>query len=176
MKKKILCLLLTLCFCGSVNTAYAQETTLPYGQPDPSSTETATITLTNGEAAEIVTLIFPDGTIEVADPRLTGLRRLTSGAANSGNTMSCTATVRPYSGYNVEVQLVAQQSTDKSSWSDLKRWNASVTTTSSDTVITKNTTISSGYYYRLMVRASVYENSTDKFVESVSAASSPFYY
>lgn len=79
----------------------------------------------------------------------------------------CLGLVMLYDGYSADVTLSLQRSSDKSSWTTLKDWEASG---EEEVSIYKEYFVVNGYYYRLNIRVFVYD-SNDELVEIVSKQS-----
>ena len=76
------------------------------------------------------------------------------------------------SGYTADMMLELQLSSDGESWSTIKTW----TTSGSGTLtLDKIYFVSSGFYYRTVCSADIYD-SNDNFVEGIALASNSQYY
>ena len=76
----------------------------------------------------------------------------------------CLGLVMLYDGYSADVTLTLQRSSNKSSWSDVKDWEASG---EEEVSIYEEYFVVEGYYYRLNIRVYVYD-SDENLVEIVS--------
>lgn len=87
---------------------------------------------------------------------------------------TCSTQVRLKSGYTAEETLKLQRSVSGSSWSLVKSWSTSVTS-SALTLFSKSQSVSHGYYYRVQVILKVYDSS-GHLAETITKTTSSIHY
>ena len=85
---------------------------------------------------------------------------------------TCTSDMTLRSGVTAEMTVTLYKSTDKKSWDYVKSWD---TSGSSMLMIEKSYYVMSGYYYKSVLSADIY-NSSGSLVESISSTSNIHYY
>lgn len=85
---------------------------------------------------------------------------------------TCASTVVLRSGVTAEMTVTLYKSTDKKSWDYVKSWD---TSGSSALGLEKNYYVMSGYYYKSVLDADIY-NSSGSLVESITSTSNIRYY
>lgn len=114
--------------------------------------------------ALVIMVMFSLGTPNVAatqasdiEPYYIGLSQVTVALEISSTTLGqlseCYTFVALYEDYSADVTLSLQRSSDKSSWSTIKTWEASG---EEEVEILKNYFVVDGYYYRVNVLVYVY--------------------
>lgn len=114
---------------------------------------------------------LPDDTS--VSPFYTGIATVTRSleVSNSG-CATCYGKIVVRSGYTADMELALQLSSDGDSWSAIKTW----TTSGSGTLtLDKIYFVSSGYYYRVVCSADIYDSDGD-FVEGIAESSGSWYY
>lgn len=106
-------------------------------------------------------------------PLYTGVATVTRSIdVSSGGCATCYGRIVVRSGYTADMELELQLSSDDESWSTIKSWTNSGSGT---LTLDKIYFVSSGYYYRVICTADIYD-SDDNFVEAIAEASGSQYY
>lgn len=85
---------------------------------------------------------------------------------------TCTSDMTLRSGVTAEMTVTLYKSTDKKSWDYVKSWD---TSGSFSLLLEKSYYVMSGYYYKAVLSADIY-NSSGSLVESISSTSNIHYY
>lgn len=91
---------------------------------------------------------------------------------SSSGCATCYGRIVVRSGYTIDMELELQVSSDDETWSTIKSWTSSGSGTMT---LDKIYFVSSGYYYRVLCTAEVFDGDGN-YVEGISAASGSQYY
>lgn len=103
-------------------------------------------------------------------PYYTGTSSISSSLSiSTAGKATCTGSIRLYSSYTANMTVKLQRYTN-GYWSTVQSWSGSGVST-----ISKSYYVTSGYYYRVVTAASVYDSS-GKYVEGPTMLSTTKYY
>ena len=109
----------------------------------------------------ILTTVMPAAQASEIQPRYIGISQVTvsldiDSTVVGENLASCLGFVALYDGYSADVKLSLQRSTNKTSWTNVKSWEASG---EEEVRITEEYFVLKDYYYRVNILVYVYYES-----------------
>lgn len=110
-----------------------------------------------------------------AELQYTNISSLATAITRSGSTATCSADYKMTVNRSSSMVMILQKSADKSSYSNVTFWTQGYSGTGTKS-LTRTTSITKGYYYRLKIVVQIYSASGSSTVEKITAYSNVIHY